>query len=184
MSQDLKRKEFLNLGNEQPIKDHCKKEIFMHNKLTLSVVALLCIVAFAALAFAQATPDDAKALVKKAAEFFEVNGKGKALVEFSNPQGQFIKDNLYIYVMDLNGKILAHPEADLVGKDFTHVKDPDGKTFGVDMIKLAKEKGNGWVDYKWKNLKTKVVEDKTAYFEKVDDVIIAACSPFGFLDTK
>ena len=86
--------------------------------------------------------------------------------------------------MDLNGKVLSHPEADLVGKDFTHVKDADGKTFAVDMIKLAKEKGNGWVDYRWKNLKTKVVEDKTAYFEKVDDVIIAACSTLGFLDTN
>jgi cytochrome c len=156
----------------------------MHKKLTFIVLSLLCIVAFAALAFAQVTPDNAKASVKKAAEFFKANGKGKALVEFSNPQGQFCQDDLYIYVIDLNGKMLAHPKADLVGKDFTHMKDAEGKTFAVDMIKLAKEKGNGWVDYRLENLKTKVVEDKTAYFEKVDDVIIAACTQSGFLDTN
>ncbi|MDP2976205.1 MAG: cache domain-containing protein, partial [Anaerolineales bacterium] len=79
--------------------------------------------------------------------------------------------------------MLAHPKADLVGTDFTRVKDADGKTFAVDMIKLAKEKGNGWVDYRWKNLNTNVVVYKTDYFEMVVYVIIADCTAPVFLDT-
>ena len=106
--------------------------------------------------------------------FYKAEGKEKALAEFNNPKGQFVKDDLYIYVLDLNGKMLAHPKAELVGKDFMTVKDADGKLFAVDMVKMAKEKGSGWVDYKWENPKTKKIDPKTAYFEKVDDVIIAA----------
>jgi len=47
--------------------------------------------------------------------------------------------------------MLAHPKADLVGKDFMVVKDADGQTFAVDIVKTAQEQGSGWVDYKWEN---------------------------------
>ena len=32
-------------------------------------------------------------------------------------------------------------------------------------------KGKGWQNYKWTNPQTKKIEDKTAYIEKVDDMI-------------
>jgi cytochrome c len=41
-------------------------------------------------------------------------------------------------------------------------------------VKIAQEKGNGWVDYKWENPKTKVLDLKTVSFEKVDDIIICS----------
>jgi cytochrome c len=145
----------------------------MQRKLTFWVVSLLCM-ACAASAFAQATPDAAKGWVKKAVEFYQAHGKDKALAEFSDSKGQFIKGDLYIFVLDLNGKMLAHPKAELCGKDFMAVKDAGGKLFAADIVKMAKEKGNGWVEYKWENPATKVVEDKITYFEKVDDMIIAA----------
>lgn len=148
---------------------------FMSKKLIVMVIAaLFCITIMAGTALAQAKAADAEAWVKKAAAFYKAEGKDKALAEFNNPKGQFVKDDLYIYVLDLNGKMLAHPKAELVGKDFMTVKDADGKLFAVDIVKMAKEKGSGWVDYKWENPKTKKVDPKTAYFEKVDDVIIAA----------
>ena len=147
----------------------------MYKKLIVMVIAsLFCITIMAGAALAQAKPADAEAWVKKAADFYKAQGKDKALAEFNNPKGQFVKDDLYIYVLDLSGKMLAHPKAELVGKDFMTVKDADGKLFAVDMVKTAKEKGSGWVDYKWENPKTKKIDPKTAYFEKVGDVIIAA----------
>ena len=42
------------------------------------------------------------------------------------------------------------------------VKDADGKLFAVDMVKTAKEKGSGWVDYKWEKPQTKKIDPKTA----------------------
>jgi cytochrome c len=121
-----------------------------------------------------ATPDDAKTLVKKAVEFYKSAGKEKALAEFSNLKGQFVQDKLFIYVLDLNGKVIAHPKADFVGKDFLKENDAEGKAFSENIVKEAKEKGHGQVDFKWKDPKTEKVESKTLYCEKVDDVIICS----------
>ena len=146
----------------------------MRKKTVVILITLFAFLALIGTAYAQATADDAKALVQKAKEFYKAQGKDKAFAAFKDPQGEFVKGDLYIYVMDLDGKMLVHPKADMVGKDFTVVKDKDGKLFACDMVKIAKEKGSGWVDYKWENPATKTVDPKTAYFEKVDNVIIAA----------
>ncbi len=142
----------------------------------ISVFLMVCFLVGTTLAFAQAKPEDAKAWVKKGIEYYKANGKDKALAAFSNPKGECVKGDLYIYVLDLNGKMLAHPNAKLVGEDFMMKKDADGKLFAADMVKIAKEKGSGWVDYKWENPQTKAIEPKTVYFEKVDDIIIASGS--------
>jgi hypothetical protein len=146
----------------------------MRKTMTVLVVTLVAVAFMMGLAFAQVTQEDAKAWVGKAKEFYTSQGKDKALAEFSNPKGQFSKGEQYIYVLDSEGKMLAHPNASLVGKDFTTVKDADGKFFAVDMVKGAKEKGSGWVDYKWENPTTKKVDPKTVYYEKVDGVIIGS----------
>jgi cytochrome c len=145
----------------------------MHKKLIFWVVALLCL-AGASSAFAQTTTNAARDWVKKAGAFYQAQGKEKALAAFSDPKGQFIKGDLYIFVLDLNGKMLAHPKAELVGKDFMAVKDARGKLFAAEIVKEAKEKGNGWIEYNCENPVSKAPEDKITYFEKVGDVIIAA----------
>ncbi len=151
-----------------------KEEVPMVSRRVVVWLTLLCFLTVPVLALAQAKPEDAQAWVKKGIEFYKANGKDKALAAFSDPKGEFMKGDLYIYVLDLNGKMLAHPKAELVGKDFMVVKDADGKTFAVDIVKTAKEKGSGWVDYKWENPATKAVDPKTVYFEKVDDLIICS----------
>jgi signal transduction histidine kinase len=111
---------------------------------------------------------------KKEWIFYKHLGKEKALAEFSNSKGQFVKDDLLIYVLDLKGKMIAHPKAQLVGKDFMGGKDAEGKTLAADIVKAAQEKESGWVDSTRENPKTKKVEPKTIYFEKVDDLIICS----------
>jgi cytochrome c len=145
------------------------------NRKFVAVTAILCLVmGYAVLAMAQAKPEDAKAWVKKAIDFYKANGKEKALAAFSDSKGQFVKGDLYIYVLDMNGKMIAHPKAELIGQDFMVKKDADGKLFAAEIVKLAKEKGSGWVDYKWENPTTKAIDPKTVYFEKVDDAIICS----------
>lgn len=115
---------------------------------------------------------DAKALIEKGVAFYKANGKDKAFAEFSNPKGQFTKGDLYIFVVDTKGIVFAHGgNAKLVGKDMSELKDADGKFFMKDIIKLANEKGKGWVDYKWTNPVTKKVEAKTTYVEKADGYV-------------
>jgi hypothetical protein len=52
------------------------------------------------------------------------------------------------------------------------VPDANGKFFRKDVVELAKTKGVGWVDYKYKNPATNKVENKTTYLRKAGDVII------------
>jgi signal transduction histidine kinase len=117
------------------------------------------------------TPEEAKALVAQAIDFYKANGKEKALSEFSKPKGQFVKGDLYIFAFSPNGTIIAHGgDPKLVGQDFTGVQDADGKYFAREFIKIGPE--GGWVDYKWMNYITKKVAAKTAYLKRIDDVIV------------
>jgi cytochrome c len=119
------------------------------------------------------TKSEAEAMVKEAISFVKANGKDAALAEFVNPAGKFVKKDLYIFVYDMQGKILAHgqnPES--AGKVMLNAKDPNGKEYVKERIEIAKTKGNGWQDYKYKNPVSKNVEQKTAYIVKYDDMII------------
>ncbi len=117
--------------------------------------------------------DDAKALVEKAAAFFNSQGKAKALEEISKPKGTFDKGELYVFAYDLNAVVIAHPKnPKLIGKNLADVPDNDGKLFRKEIVEIAKTKGSGWVDYKYMNPETKKPEPKTTYLLKVGDIII------------
>jgi len=116
---------------------------------------------------------EATAMVRKAVGYVKEQGRDKALAEFNNPSGMFKKGELYIFVTDLQGRMLANgANAKLVGKDLMDLKDSDGKFFVKEYVDLAKSKGSGWSDYKWVNPATKAIELKSTYVEKVDDMVI------------
>lgn len=146
----------------------------MKKIFTAIVTALLAMVinttAFAA---EQGSADEATAMVKKAVAFLKANGKEKAFAEFNNQSGQFKDRDLYIFAQDMKGKMLAHGGNDkLIGKDLIDLKDADGKFFVKNMIEVAAGKGKGWIDYKWTNPATKVIEPKSSYVEKYEDIYI------------
>jgi methyl-accepting chemotaxis protein len=46
--------------------------------------------------------------------------------------------------------LLVHPfSKDLIGKDNSHVQDPDGNYIFKDMVSIAQQKGNGYYTYQW-----------------------------------
>lgn len=118
--------------------------------------------------------DDAKALVKKAAAFLKENGKEKAFAEISNPHGKFVKGELYVFVFDPKGVMLAHgANAKLIGKNLYDLKDPDGVYFTRDILAVAK-KGGGWTPkYKFTNPATKKIANKVTYGEPVGELTVA-----------
>ena len=119
------------------------------------------------------TADEAVAVVKKAAAFIAANGKEKAFAEISNPAGQFKDRDLYIAVLDKTGVTLAHGgNAKLIGKSMIDLKDRDDKYFIKAFLDVAATKGSGWVDYKWPNPVSKVIEQKSTYVEKAGDLVI------------
>jgi cytochrome c len=113
--------------------------------------------------------------VQKARDFYKAAGKEIAFAEYTNPRGQFTQKQLYVFALDLNGVMLAHGiNEKFIGKDFTGLKDSDGKTFIKEIVDTAKAAGSGWVDYKWYHPVTKKDLPKRVYFEKVDDIIICS----------
>lgn len=136
-----------------------------------------CLMALSLVAAASAaekgTADEAVAMVKKSVVFLKKNGKEKAFAEFSNPEGKFIKGDLYVMVYDMDGLNKAHGgNPKLVGKNLLEIKDANGVFIVKRFIEVAKDKGKGWVDYIWPNTVTTAVEQKSTYVEKVDDLLI------------
>ncbi len=120
----------------------------------------------------RSTPAEAEAMVKKAVAYFKQYGKEKAFAEINNPKGLFVDRDLYVSVSDLNGLMLAHGgNAKMVGKSFLEFKDVDGKFIMKERIQVLKKANYAWQEYKFVNPVTKQIEPKTAYFEKVGDLI-------------
>jgi cytochrome c len=119
--------------------------------------------------------EDAKQWVERAVAFYKASGKRIALAEYTNPNGQFVLDEMYIYALNPRGTMLAHGvNENFVGEEFIDIKDYDGKIFIKEIVNIANKEGSGWVTYKWYNPVTKEVLPKNVYFKKVDDLIICS----------
>lgn len=133
-------------------------------------IALVTLVVFGAVHMVQAaTLDDAKALTEKAVAFVKANGKDKAIAEFNNPKGQFVKGDMYVIAQGFDGVMLANGgNPKLVGQNHLEMKDPNGKYFVKEMVATAKSKGSGWVEYSWTNPLTKKVQPKKTWVQRID----------------
>jgi len=115
----------------------------------------------------------AQALLERAvAHYKEV--EESALAAFGH-KGKFVDGELYVYVISTKGVMLASggPSSALIGRDVTDLQDVTGKPFFREMLDKAKASGSGTVEYHWLNRIDNKVEPKLAYFQKVDDRIIA-----------
>jgi cytochrome c len=149
-------------------------ENHMKNLLARIVsVALLLAVGLHAMAADKGKPDEAQAMVKRAVELIKKEGRDKALAEFNNSKGSFIDRDMYIFVIDQKGTMLAHGTiARIVNKNVLDMKDADGNFLFKTMLSETGKKNTAWVHYKWPNPATKAIEDKSTYLEKIDDMIV------------
>lgn len=141
-------------------------------KKTGLALMMFAIALFTAVSCLADSREQAVNLVKKAAAFYRADGLEKALEELSNAKGPFREGEIYVFAYDLTGTMVAHPNNSLIGQNLIDVPDPDGKLFRKEIVQVAMAKGSGWVDYKYLNPKTKTMELKTTYVEKVDDILI------------
>ena len=144
------------------------------SKPTVSLVAATFVLVSPAIA-GSATKDDAVAMVKSAVTFIKAEGPTKAYPEISNKTGKFVKDDLYVVVYQLDGKVLAHGATQkFVGKDMIDAQDVDGKLYVKERVELAAKQPTFWQDYKFVNPVSKKVEPKQMYCEKVDNTAVCA----------
>jgi cytochrome c len=122
---------------------------------------------------ANATAAEATAMVKKGVAFIKTSGKDKGYAEISTKGGQFSDRDLYLTVYGMDGTVRAHGANEkMIGKNLIDLKDVDGKAFVKERVDLAASKGTFWQDYKFTNPVSRKIEPKSAYCEKLDDVIV------------
>jgi hypothetical protein len=145
-------------------------EVVTMKLLNLLVCAVWLAFAPGAVASGQASPDDAKALAVKAAEYLKAVGPEKALPEFSAKDGTWHDRDLYVTVQDSKGTMVAHgTNPGLVGRVVLELKDVDGKPFNHEVQAV---KDTAWIDYKWQNPISKAVETKRQYTVRVGEYVV------------
>ena len=124
----------------------------------------------AAFAADRATPDEAKAMAEKAVAYIKDNGPEKAFAAFRATDGGFRERDLYVTVQDSKGNMICHGTTPaLEGKNMLDLKDVDGKPFNREIQTI---KDTGWIEFKWLNPVTKVVEPKKMYEIRVGEYIV------------
>ena len=105
--------------------------------MVLVAVFVLCCISAAK---ASTGDGDLKSLADKAIAYYKANGKEKAMAEFNNQKGAFVKGDLYVVVIDFKGVVLAHGGTPgLTGSSLYDQKDPNtNKYFVREMIDAAR----------------------------------------------
>ncbi len=88
--------------------------------------------------------DEAVAMVKKAVTLYKSEGRMEAFEKINDPKGQFVKGDLYIWVVDTdaNALCLARPVfKQLIGIELIDFQDLEGRYFMREAVNTAKAKG-------------------------------------------
>lgn len=111
-----------------------------------------------------------KAFVDEARDYARKNGKDKALQVFNDPEGEFVKGDLYIFAYDFQGDTLSLPfQPELLGTNRLEANDSNGVFFVRDLLGLAGT-GSGQTYYIYPNPRDNMSEElKLSYSTKVDD---------------
>ena len=123
----------------------------------------------ATIAGEMATPDEAKALSQQAQAAVNETGSEKAFAIFSDPAGGYQEKDLYVFCMDMEGVMLYHAKKpELAGKNLADFNKYGDELF-KNMIAVAKDPGEGWVDYKWPYPGSEEIKEKTSYILTNDE---------------
>jgi signal transduction histidine kinase len=144
-------------------------------KKGIMLVAGCCLMAMTVTHAKADDAGDAVSMVKKAVADYNASGFEQVTKDMSVANGKYAKGELYAFAYDLDGTMMAHPNAALIGKSTLNVPDVNGKLFRKEIIEKAKKQPQGaWTDYTYQNPKSKAVEQKTTYCENPGDLIICA----------
>ena len=179
MGQDRRNIFILVTSEEKRINTHAfpmqqEMEAKQMRNMIVGVLAIMFMFGCMTVSYGGGTADEAKVMVEKAVAYMKANGKETTLKEVSNKKGQFVKDDLYVYILDMSGTCIAHGANEkLIGGDLTKLRDFDGRYSIKDMVAEAGKKGTGWADYHWENPVSKTIDMKSVYFKKDGDLIYA-----------
>jgi cytochrome c len=146
----------------------------------LIALAISTFVLFSSLAVAEekATTEECIAKTHEAAAIINARGLEEAIKLIGDPKGPYVWKDSYVFLMDLKGKMLAHPMQPQLTR-YEHVlleTDATDKALFVHFVNVAREDGEGWVDYRWPKPGKKSPSKKVTYIYKVPskDLLVGA----------
>jgi len=143
----------------------------MHRRIGMIMVAVLTAVFLAMPVTAQEAATKEECVVKchEAAAYIQNHDLKKAIEVIGDPNGPFVWKDSYVFLMDLNGKMLAHPfKPELTKKEHVLLlTDPTGKALFVHFVNLARGAKEGWVDYMWPKPGERTPRKKLTYIYRV-----------------
>tara|TARA_R110001592_G_scaffold124543_8_gene333551 strand:+ start:11207 stop:12073 length:867 start_codon:yes stop_codon:yes gene_type:complete len=144
-------------------------------------VVLVTTIFFVAGVFGQGIPEDryaeeadsAKSLLRKAVDYYREKGD-QAIAAFSR-QGPFVDGQLYVYVIDTDGTMLASggPSANLIGRDVSQALNDDLNKGFKEALALPPSDTIHQADYRWLNWQDGREERKRVFFQRVEDKIFS-----------
>jgi len=119
-----------------------------------------------------ATKEECVAKCKEAALMVKKD-KDAGIAEINKKDGKFAWKDSYVFLMDTNGKMLAHPMSPaLLEKasvmDLTDKNPEKPKQIFAEFADIAKSKGEGWSDYMWPKPGEEKPSLKQTYIMKVE----------------
>ncbi|HPQ96029.1 MAG: cache domain-containing protein [Thiothrix sp.] len=133
-----------------------------------SALMALSLTAFAEEQTEMGTEAEAQAMSEAAAVL--VNEQGEAAFEvFAKEDGDYQQKDLYVFCMDMDGKMLSHAKKpELVGENMKDFDKYGDKLFENMIDTASSEEGMGWVEYQWPYPGTEELKLKKSYVIKND----------------
>jgi uncharacterized protein len=121
------------------------------------------------------TRSDAVALVRRVEEKFTREGPEATFRAINNKAPGFADRDLFPFVHKLDGTLCVANGAtpSVRGRNLRDMKDQDGKFVVREFVKIANNPpGHGWSDYSWLNPATNMIEERSAFIQRMGDYIV------------
>ena len=132
--------------------------------------------AVASIRLRQGSADEARALVEKAHALVSRDGVERASQVFTQADGGFIDRDLYIFIVDREGRYLVHGLKPAMNGHRVHeLPGIDGDRFVREAWAAATGNGHHWVEYDIVNPDSGKVQPKASYVEALNDRLLLGC---------
>jgi cytochrome c len=119
--------------------------------------------------------EDVVDLVDKAVALMNKKGIFPAFRQIMDPAGGFIKGELYVFVINKKGTIVANGAAPgSVGSNTLLSRDQNGRYFIQEILQQAFANGKGWTKYHWFSPCTGKMAEKVVYFKRAGAFVVGA----------
>lgn len=122
----------------------------------------------------RSSSEQALSFLKSAVDEIGTMGAPAAFREFNDPNGRFMHNDLYVFVVGLEDMrfYTLGSAPSLVGSDVGNLRDSEGKPIIRDMVDLVKSRGSATYDYLWRNPANNKIENKHSYVQRVDKYMV------------